>query len=191
MKRLLIGFIASLIAAPALAQSPAAGDPARDVALALTGDWAGYLEYRDYSEPATSTKRVQLPTWLAVTPSGGGLSFHYIYDDGPKKTVEETDLVVLDAAKKTFTSSEPGHSAEVYSVAGFDSLREGHGQLVLTGKGTDDNKPAEMRLTITLRRNLMEWLLEERPAGSIEAFTFRHLYRYTRTKAPAVTGSTR
>ncbi len=32
----------------------------------LVGDWVGVLEYRDYSEPLTSTKRVQLPTWLQI-----------------------------------------------------------------------------------------------------------------------------
>lgn len=34
----------------------------RAVQQALIGDWAGYLEYRDYSEPPTSAKRVQVPT---------------------------------------------------------------------------------------------------------------------------------
>ncbi|HEY1986708.1 MAG TPA: hypothetical protein VGG85_14930 [Terracidiphilus sp.] len=187
MRSVWIGLLAGVVAAAAWAQSPAAGNPARDAALALSGDWTGYLEYRDYSEPATSTKRVQLPTWLTVSPSGTGLSFHYIYDDGPRKTVDETDIVVLDAAKKTYTSTEAGHPAEVYTVAGLDQLREGHGQLVMTGTGTDNNQPAELRLTVTIRRNLMEWLLEERPAGSNGEFTFRHFYRFTRSKPPAVT----
>ncbi len=33
-----------------------------DLQPALSGDWVGVLEYRDYSEPAGSTKQVQLPT---------------------------------------------------------------------------------------------------------------------------------
>jgi hypothetical protein len=100
--------------------------------------------------------------------------------------VDETDLVALDAAKKTYTSSEVGHPAEVYQVAGFDKLREGHGQLILTGLDTDNDEPAKLRLTVTIRRNLMEWLLEARPAGSTGNFAFRHFYRFTRSKAPAV-----
>jgi len=46
---------------------------------ALVGSWVGTLEYRDYSEPATSTKRVKLPTRLTIAPSAADLSFSYIY----------------------------------------------------------------------------------------------------------------
>ena len=186
MRKFLIGFLASFVLAVLAAQPADVADSAREASLALTGNWAGYLEYRDYSEPATSTKRVQLPTWLSVSPSAAGLSFHYIYDDGPKKTVDETEFVVLDAGKKTYTSSQTGHPAEVYAVEGLDQLREGHGQLILTGNGQDNGKPAELRLTLTIRRNLIEWLLEERPAGSSGAFVFRHFYRFTRSQPPVV-----
>jgi len=189
MGKILLAFLTCFILAPLNAQTVAVPDPARDVFLALAGEWAGCLEYRDYKEPPASTKRVQLPTWLTVSPNADGLSFHYIYDDGPTKTVDETDLVMLDAAKKTYTSSEAGHPAEVYQVGGFDTLHEGHGQLILTGKGTDNNKPAELRLTMTIRRNLMESLLEVRPSGSSGDFVFRHFYRFTRSKAPAVTAA--
>ena len=64
-----------------------------DLNHALLGDWIGVLEYRDYSEPATSTKRVQLPTWLTIAPAGSSQTWHYLYDDGPSKTVEETDTI--------------------------------------------------------------------------------------------------
>ncbi len=186
MRKLLLGLLATLALAPLSAQSPTATDPAKDISLLLAGNWAGYLEYRDYSEPATSTKRVQLPTWISVTPAADGLSFHYIYDDGPNKTVNETEQVVFDAVKRTYTSSEAGHPAEACSVAGFDQLHEGHGQLVMTCEGEDDGKPAERHLTMTLHRNLIEWLLETRPAGSSGAFAFRHFYRFTRAQPPKV-----
>jgi hypothetical protein len=159
----------------------------RTLQQALIGDWAGYLEYRDYSEPPSSTKRVQLPTWLNVSQSPTGLTLHYVYDDGPGKVVGESEQLTLDLTHNTYSIGEAGHAADVYHVDGFDSLRDGYGTLVLTGSGTDNSKPAENRLTLTIRRNIIEWLLEARPAGSTEPFAFRHLFRLTRAQAPAAT----
>lgn len=120
-----------------------------------------------------------------------GLSLHYVYDDGPGKVLDERVQLTLDLAHNLYTTAEVGHAAEVYHVDSFDSLRDGRGTLVMTGSGTDNSKPAEQRLTITIRRNTVEWLLEARTAGSAEPFAFRHLYRLTRAKAPSVTAPRR
>ncbi len=45
---------------------------------ALVGRWTGVLEYRDFSEPPTSQKRVQLPTWLTIRNQPQGLGFEYV-----------------------------------------------------------------------------------------------------------------
>lgn len=158
-----------------------------EIEQALIGDWSGYLEYRDYSEPPTSTKRVQLPTWLKVIPSGNGLLLHYVYDDGPGKVVDETEQLTVDVAQHTYTTLESGHPAEVYRTDGLDALHDGRSTLILLGSGVDNDTPSEQRVTMTIRRNLVEWLLEVRPAGSQQAFVFRHLYRFTRAEPPAVT----
>ena len=70
---------ATLLAAPLVlsaqtAPAPTATQPAQELSRALTGDWTGVLEYRDYSEPPASAKRVQLPTWLSIRPTGPTLS---------------------------------------------------------------------------------------------------------------------
>jgi hypothetical protein len=182
--------IVLLVGNAAAQQSPPAGSKGaveRAVERALTGAWAGYLEYRDYSEPAASTKRVQLPTWLDVSPTAGGLSLHYIYDDGPGKVVDETEQLSVNAARRTYTTTAAGHLPEVCGVEGYDKLRDGLGKLVLTCGGTDDGKPSEQRLTVSIRRNIVEWLLETRPAGTSGDFAFRHLYRLTRAEPPRVT----
>src|SRR3978361_1115424 len=65
-------------------QTPRPATPAQTAAearQALAGDWVGALEYRDYSEPPTSTKRVQLPTWLPISASGTHLTRHYYLHD--------------------------------------------------------------------------------------------------------------
>ena len=171
-----------LILALALFLAP---DTTADLSRALTGSWVGYLEYRDYSEPPTSAKRVQLPTWLTVTQSDRGLVFHYTYDDGPNKVVDSQEFLKLDTARNTYTVSEPGHPDDIYTMSGLDALKTGLGTLVLTGSGTDNGKPAERRITLRVHRNMVEWLLETRPAQSSSQYTFRHLYRFTRAQPSA------
>lgn len=163
-----------------------AGDPA--LQNALTGEWVGVLEYRDYAEPATSNKRVDLPTWLTIAPTGNATAWTYTYDDGPNKILEEKDTVAVDPAAKSWTESSLGKPASVYTMDGYEMLKEGHGVLVLHGAGTDNNEPAETRVTVTLRRNLLEMTEEVRPRGSSEPFVFRHKYCFTRVLRPAATG---
>jgi hypothetical protein len=161
----------------------------RDLRLALLGDWVGALEYRDYSEPPTSTKRELLPTWLSISDAEPGktLRWHYVYDDGPSKTVEESDVVRFDTSASSYSEATDGKPAQVFKVVGYDSLREGRGTLVLTGSGTDNKKPSEKRVTITIKRNLIEIVEETRPAGSSESFDFRHSFRFTRAAPPRST----
>lgn len=176
----LIGVVRGQDAAPANA-----AEIERAVIQALSGEWSGYLEYRDYSEPATSTKRVQLPTWLTVSGSASPITMRYLYDDGPSKVVEEVEQVTIDAAKAAYRIRSGSGSETSYRIEGLASLRAGLGALTLTGAGTDNNKPAERRITLTIKRNLVQLLLETRPAGSGEAFAFRHMYRFTRSRPPA------
>jgi len=187
---LLVAFV--LLRETVGAQTPVAKPmDVRPVALetALTGRWVGVLEYRDYSEPAGSTKRVQLPTWLEIQPAPEGMRLVYTYDDGiypngTAKILEERDVVVFDTASKIYRAMENGKPWESYAVAGLDALKDGRGELVLTGPGTENNKPAEMRTTWTIRRNLLTILEETRPAGTQEGFAFRHRYVFTRAEIP-------
>jgi hypothetical protein len=164
------------------AQTPA--HTQSELRQALIGEWTGVLEYRDYSEPPTSTKRVQLPTCLSITPSGDSLSEHFIYDDGPTKTVEETDVITIDTASSTYSEVDNGKPAQLYRVTGYEKLKSGRGEIILSGTGTDANKPAETRITLTIRRNLLTWLEEVRPAGSSESFVYRHRFTFTRAVPP-------
>jgi hypothetical protein len=155
-----------------------------DLQQALIGNWTGVLEYRDYSEPATSTKRVQLPTWLSITPANSALTWHYLYDDGPTKTVEETDTITFDPTASTYSESDNNKPPQPFKVTGYANLRSGRGQLVLLGSGTDNDKPAETRTTLTIRRNLLTILEETRPANSTDPFAFRHSFTFTRATPP-------
>jgi hypothetical protein len=177
---------ALLLTSTALAQTAPIAI-ADELKLALSGRWTGVLEYRDYKEPATSLKRIALPTWLSVQASGASQSWHYIYDDGPNKVVEEDEQVTFDMAQNTITMTEHGKAPLVYRVAGFSMLKAGRGTLVLTGNITDNNKPAEARLTLTIGRNIVDLLQEVRPAATQDTFAFRHEYRFVRSEAPVPT----
>jgi hypothetical protein len=154
---------------PALLQS--------QISAALTGLWTGQLEYRDFQ----SDKRVVLPTWLEVrtAPGGKSLQFLYTYDDGPAKTVTEQSTVTIDPAANRFTiTSDRDHSTETYQITGLDSLQTGRGQFTLTGAGKENDKPVEVRIEVTIHRNLYQFRKETRLPG--QEFNFRDGYTLTR-----------
>jgi hypothetical protein len=152
----------------------------------FSGDWTGQLEYRDYQ----SDGRVFLPTWLSLRPGENAhqVSFAYTYDDGPTKVVREQLFLTLSPEAKTATiTSADDHRSTLYQVTGFEEFaKKNRGKLVLTGAGVDNDKPAEIRITLTLYRNLLTWLKETRPAGSIAEFKFRDAYTMTRAAAPSL-----
>ena len=158
----------------------------------FAGDWTGQLEYRDY----TSNERVFLPTWLKISEAADhrSLTYSYVYDDGPTKTVREHVTLALDPAARKATLTDLGATSaskstiSTYDVSGLDEFaKTGRGVLKLTGPGMDDDKRVEVRLTITLRRNLYTQRKEIRPAGSTDEkdFQFRDGYTFTRAQAPA------
>ena len=154
---------------------------------AMVGSWAGTLEYRDFSEPATSAKRVKLPMWLGIEAAGAGLRFSYIYDDGPAKTVTETSLVKIDPATARYNVLDSSGKLESsYAIAGLAQLQQGRGSLTLTGKGTENQVAVDVRTTIRVGRNILEITRETAAPG--QTFTFRHSYTLVRA-APPTTAS--
>lgn len=81
-RRHAICLLSALSTLPALA----ANDPKPEPALAaVLGEWRGTLTYRDYSKP---DRTVALPTRLYVSMlAPDELALHFVYDDGPGKTV--------------------------------------------------------------------------------------------------------
>lgn len=163
----------------ATAQTPTPATQQHEIHTALTGEWTGVLEYRDYQ----SDGRVKLPTWLRITPQADGLRFAYIYDDGPTKTVIESSQVTIDPAKATYTTQSETGKPDPSTISGLEKLKNGRGTLILTGKGTDNDKPADVRTTLRISRNLLEIIREVKVPG--EEYKFRHAYTFTRSTAPS------
>jgi len=189
MRKLLFP-LSLLLAATLRGQSPAplaVAPPAQiesDLRAAFLGQWTGFLEYRDYSEPDDSTKRVQLPAWLTISADGPNLKQYFLYDDGPNKTVDETLTIGLNVAANTYTITNDHGHVETYRVAGYDGLHGGRGDLIITGPTLDNGRPAETRILLTIRRNLIAWTEENRPVATAP-YVFRHKYVFTRAQAPA------
>ena len=166
---------------PAQANVPVAAVAAGPLNQNFGGSWAGQLEYKDYG----NGERVFLPTWVetVAAPAGNAVTFNYTYDDGPTKVVRESVTLTFDGATATITSGK--EKPAIYSVAGLEVFRKvNRGTLVLTGTGTDNDKPADVRITITLRRNLYTWVKETRAAGTQAPFVFRDGYTFTRLATP-------
>jgi hypothetical protein len=153
-----------------------------DLNTQFTGKWTGQLEYRDFQ----TNDQTLLPAWLTITetPDHKSLQFHYIYDDGPTKIVRELSLVTLDPVTQTITfTSDRDHSTDTYTVQGLDAFaKQGRGTLTLTGPGRENDKPIDVRITLTLRRNLYTFRKETRHPG--EDFKFRDAYAFTRADPP-------
>jgi hypothetical protein len=180
-KKVRLSFLFAFVSASVLSALSQASVPdlLRDqIYSALAGEWTGQLEYRDYQ----SDERVVLPAWLEIKPSADGRStqFRYTYDDGPTKTVTELSTVAIDTAAHRFTvTSDSDHSSETYQVEGLDGLKiPGRGQFTLTGRGTENNKTVDVRITVTIDRNLYQFKKKTRLAGG--EFTFRDGYVFTR-----------
>ena len=100
---------ALLIALLCLGPGPAGAlyNPAPDSALAaVQGEWRGTLTYRDYSQP---DRLVTLPTRLFVAlGSPSELVLHFVYDDGPSKTVYSYERMRFDFSSNELTWSSLG-----------------------------------------------------------------------------------
>jgi hypothetical protein len=146
---------------------------------AITGTWTGTLEYRDYR----SDGRVTLKTRLIVAPSADGLELAYTYDDGPGKTVRSLERVTIGADRESYRiRNGDGTYDTTFAAAGLRQFGSGSDQVVLVGKGTENDQPVDVRITIVATGNSLSMLRESRLAGA--DCLFRNEYRFTRDAGP-------
>ena len=159
--------------------------PAGPIYSALAGAWVGALEYRDYS----SNARVFLPMILDIRRTKGApsLTLHYIYDDGPTKVVQDTEIVAIDPSAAIYTTiSGDGKETTKETIIGLEAfLKSRRGRLVRYGAGKESGKEVEVQTTLTVSPTTLTILRETRPSGG--AFQFRDQYTLTRV-GPATTG---
>ena len=167
----LVAILAAVAAAPAQVSDP--------YVAALTGRWAGTLEYRDYR----SDRRVTLPTVLVVKPSSDGLELAYTYDDGPGKTVRSVERITIGAGRATYRiQNGDGTYDATFAADGLRAFSGAAGTVVLNGKGTENDQPVDLRITIVVSAGTFSMLRESRLSGS--DWRFRNQYQFTRDAGP-------
>jgi hypothetical protein len=171
--------IAALLLAAACAipmASHALYDPPPVAALAaIEGVWQGALEYRDYQPPF---KRVTLPTRLFVTASAPKeLTLHYIFDDGPKKTVHSYDrlLIDIDAGVVRFS----GLKADDVTTATIVRSATTDGVLEVVAERTQDNKGVEevTRYRLRFGKDTFDVLKTAGPKGAEGEFRNQYVFK--------------
>lgn len=163
-----------LTALVATAPVRALHDPAPDPALAaVEGAWMGTLTYRDYSPPH---RLVTLPTQLFVALGAADeLVLHYIYDDGPGKTVHSYESVRFEFAERRVTwtaAGEPRETTVGRIVA--DTLDGATRRIVIDTTDTDGTA----RHTIELSPSRLTMTKEELDAAGVAAL--RNTYELER-----------
>jgi hypothetical protein len=160
--------ISSLLILAAAAVTPAAAfaQPAPvDIAaarVALTGTWAGKLEYLDYS----ANKWFGIPVNTQIEDQGDGATMirKSDFDDGPKVgNVRITSIELLDPAAGTVTTGtfRKGRSVETFTYAvrlDGTPADTSHWTTVEEALGKDDDRPAMLRLTTTRDGDSIETL---------------------------------
>ncbi len=151
-------------------------DPPPAAALAaVEGAWQGTLEYRDYQPPY---KRVTLPTRLFVTASSPKeLSLHYIFDDGPKKTIHSYDRLLIDTEAGTVRFS--GLKADDVTTATIVRSATTDGVLEVIAETTQTNKGVEevTRYRLRLGSNAFDVLKTAGPKGAEGEFKNQYSFK--------------
>jgi hypothetical protein len=160
--------LALLPAVPALALY----DPAPDKALAaLQGNWRGTLTYRDYTSP---DRMVTLPTRLAVALAAPtDLTLHFVYDDGPGKTVYSYERMQFDFARSElrWTTGSTQPTTRAYRIVSDRSA--GDARELVVERPSDSGRD---RYVLQLAADRFEAIKTEISAAGDETFRNRYIY---------------
>jgi hypothetical protein len=152
-------------------------DPKPDEALAeIQGEWKGSLTYRDYSKP---DRLVTLPTRLFIALSAPNeLVLHFVFDDGPSKTVYSYERMAFDfqAKQLAWTTGSAKQSVDMHTIT--SSTKEGSTTSVVFERSSEGTIE---RYSLVLSPQRLELTKQEIQASG-EA-VFRNRYEFARAGA--------
>jgi hypothetical protein len=130
----------------------------------LLGRWQGKLEYRDYQSSGWSG----LPVEVNIKDGGDGVTLIRTadYDDGPTTgnvritTVSMLAANGLEESAATFRKGRPVEVSKAKLSVGAASVSKNDWTLIETSDGTDDDRPATLRLTTTRKGSQIVTLKE-------------------------------
>jgi len=154
-------------------------DPKPDASLSVAqGDWAGSLTYRDYQG---ADRMVTLPTRLFVALGAPDtLVCHYVFDDGPGKTVYSYESVRFDFANHalTWTTGDADRTAKVYRIVSVDR-QPSMTRVIFEGPGKDEGR---VRFTMEIEAQRLMMRKEEIDAAG--ASLLRNTFSFQRSRSP-------
>lgn len=137
------------------------------VAAALAGDWAGTLDYRDYSDDSRST----LPTLM----QSDGQVLAWTYDDGPKKTVRSSETWKFDGAGRSLTITSGSNTPDQWQVVESRASADGSSvTIVLDGVIEENGRRVIARKILT--RDGKRLRITKLTRGAGEPFLMRQSY---------------
>ena len=146
---------------------PTRTDTAEVVTKALAGEWAGTLDYRDYSDDSRST----LPTMM----QSDGQTLAWTFDDGPGKTVRSSETWAFDASGQALTITSGSDTPDQWRVV--ESRASADGALVtivLDGQSLENGSTVIARKILTRDGNRLRITKQTRVAG--QPFLMRQSY---------------
>lgn len=154
-----------------VAQSMPAAAETGQFHAALTGQWRGTLDYRDYG----NDQRVILLTSASITGTDGALQASFSYDDGPGKTVRSTQTWQLDVSGQQLRidgNQQPQAVAESRTGPGTELT------LVAQGDGQDNGQRVQVRSVLTRRGDTLTLSRQTRSPG--QPWLMRHAYHLSK-----------
>lgn len=173
--------VAALFAAAPARAEPAAAQP---LLLGLAGEWTGALEYRDYQTNALTALPVE--TTIAVGADGRTiLRTARFSEGGTQPDVYITSLAGFDARSGLYETAgfRAGRAMSVSRerVERVQMTDPTHWTIVFTERAEDNDRPADIRITLT--RNGDETLslkeVDDLTDGTVQ-FAFRNQTRLRR-----------
>jgi hypothetical protein len=140
-------------------------EPAAVLTAAMSGRWSGTLDYRDYGNDG----RVVLPTTL----EGRGLTWSWIFDDGPGNTIRSSEIWHISDDHETLTVGKSSSK-----ILQFDVTPAGGLTMVAEGRAKENGRAVVARTVLT--QNGDQLRLTEMTRAQGEPFLMRHSYSLRR-----------
>lgn len=150
---------------------PPGSDTAALAAKALTGDWSGTLDYRDYSDDTRET--------LTTVMQSDGQALAWTFDDGPGKTVSSAETWMFDPAGKTVSITSGSKQSGEWGLVEARSSADGSSlTIVLDGTAKENGRKLIARKILTRDGNRLRITTQTRAIG--EPFLMRQSYELRR-----------
>lgn len=164
----------ALLAVPMLAEGGVVDDSALSAFKASEGIWEGELYYLDYR----SDKRFGIPMRIdaEMTPDGATLVRRLTFTD-PGSLVHAVNLLTVERDSgelvEAFFRERSGELLR-YSIVAAEYVSETQWRVIYEQDGTDDDRPARIRHTMTRDGELMTSSKEVRFQGEEGKFLLRN-----------------